>query len=163
MKICPNCGKKISDDSVFCTYCGKMVENTIASQAMPETVAEKPRSYAAQIQEKHMIKAEIPESYTMRGTLKKGEAVKYAANWVGVFFELMAAVYVVLEVWQLLSGGMKTPYEIISYLFLNALIPLGLLAAGKIICLLGDIRAYAEAAWEADKNISLHGNIKVDK
>lgn len=37
---CPNCGKEIADDSVFCEYCGTRVQNQVVNTEVEDSEVE---------------------------------------------------------------------------------------------------------------------------
>ncbi len=135
MAICENCGHSIQDDAIYCNYCGvrqerKIVRKKPAADQNPILVS------APFYADKYEMKADLdshPQNWTRHGV-----------HPAAVFLYLLSAVYIALEVYSIIQMGMSDLEEIINYLFLNLLIPLGLIAAASIIQLLSGIRSYLE-------------------
>ena len=138
--ICDNCGHSIQDNAIYCNYCGvrqKIVRKKQSADKNPILVS------APFYADKYEMKADLdshPQNWT-----------RHTVNPVAVFLYLLAAVYLALEVYSIIQLGMTDAEEIINYLFLNLLIPLGLVAAASIIQLLSGIRSYLETLADGNR------------
>ena len=183
MKICSNCGKQIKEDSVFCTFCGAPADGKDSDRQGKEPVT-KGKS-AGKGEEKGepvkgfgygwnaasspsspvRTKSSFPKEFTLNAKIRKPEVVlrNSPRHPVAVLFAILAVGYLALEVWHLAATGMRDPIEILNYLFLNALIPLGLFAVGQIIQLLSDIRYYTKVRCTVEQESDMDGLIKVKR
>ena len=179
MKTCPNCGKQINEDSVFCNFCGVRVDGKDPDRRtgepdFEEKAAEietgreervKGSGYGWSTSAPARVKSSFPKELTLKASIQKQEVVlrKAPRHPVSVLFMILAVGYLALEVWHLAATAMRAPIDILNYLFLNALIPLGLYAVGQIIQLLSDIRYYNRVRCTAGQESDMDGLIKVKR
>ena len=79
---------------------------------------------------------------------------------ISVILYLLAAAYLGLEIYSIVTSGNLSVMSIIEYLFLNLLIPAALLVAGVIVQMLSDIRSYMRA--DVDKRLTV-GKLQIKR
>lgn len=85
--ICKNCGKEISDKSMFCGYCGtKVVEQPILSQ--PEAVKENKASKF------HFYNSDLITLWKVAGNPFQGNELSFSASVVIVVLNLIANILI---------------------------------------------------------------------
>ena len=149
MKTCTHCGRMIHDDSTYCAYCGKPVENPGAAEASDMFGnkggrLEREEKILKDLHSTGASRGINPEDYVLHAHLQSesdGFDMK-PVSVTAVIFKLLALVYLGLEIWHLIQSGNLQVENILNYMFLNALIPLVLFAIGSVIQLLSDIRYF---------------------
>ena len=162
--ICDKCGKRIDDDAIYCNYCGSRVsgEDFDQSGRSPDEGSRQNYSSGRRQSSRNMRTGVFPQmgpdvpvlvsapfyadKYEMKTDLQsKGDNwTEPRMNPASLFLYLLALGYLGLEVYAIITERIIKPEDIISYLFLNLLIPLALFAAGVIIQQLSNIRRYLE-------------------
>lgn len=77
--FCPNCGKEISDDAIFCGFCGAKIENETVNQQQPETESNQTENnQTANVETQTETKAETQENVQSAQNEQNNEANQQA-------------------------------------------------------------------------------------
>lgn len=105
--FCPNCGKEIGDDSVFCVYCGAKVTESETNQ--PKEGPDKKTNTEDRVQEDNPTEGPLPgtgSSAQKAGELNKTANTAKKNRYLG-FAVIAAAVIAVFVLLKALTGGIS--------------------------------------------------------
>ena len=95
MKQCPNCGAELSDDAVFCSYCGSRLETPPPEAAKTEPIPTNPTPANPFKTERQM--ADRPVEVSKSQFKKKGKSPRKKGRTLGIALIVLVLAILLAE------------------------------------------------------------------